>query len=90
MYVLGYCCKLVVIKEQFCSYHVCFYVDRCNKSLLKKTEVWRLLPVIDTVWDLIILHYHFADQNTTVNNCTFIYSLLTLDTFSTAITALIS
>jgi hypothetical protein len=30
------CSDTVVITEQFCNYHVCFYVDRCNKSLIKK------------------------------------------------------
>jgi hypothetical protein len=36
MQLLGYCCKLVVIKEQLCNYHVRFYVDWCNKSLILK------------------------------------------------------
>jgi hypothetical protein len=39
MYLLGYCCKLVVIREQLCNYHVCFYVDWCNKSLIKKISL---------------------------------------------------
>ena len=47
-----YCCKLVVIKEQFCNFTCTYYTYRSNKSPFKKNG--RGSPVPAPLFDLFL------------------------------------